>query len=496
MKIQRTDFSLMLGFAVLALLLRLPFVSHYLYHWDSVNFALSLEKFDVRLDQPHPPGYILYSYLGRLVNFFVGNANTSLVIVSLIAGILGVVAIYWLGLRMFNRAIAIVAAVFVLTSPLHWFYAEVALSYELEFFFVILVAGLAYLLIQGDHALWPWLALALGVAGGVRQNTLVFLFPLFLLALYFLNWRKRIWSLVLLGGVVLAWLVPMVMLSGGLQGYLSVLRKGGSFVADNSSIFSPLQVLLNSARLTAFIAYALILGNLLFIYGLWLLVKHWREVVRDRRSWVLAVWTLPSMFFYGVLFVRQPGYIFTFLPALMLVAAFLAVRLGNSIAERLRSPASASLVPSAIVVINVLFFLFAPAKLFGRDNIVFLTPSRHTIVARDTSLADRIQTVREQFNPQDTVVLGGSWDFRIPDYYLRDYQMPHLSYQMKAQPTLLPSNVDTVVFLEPIYPNSVLATLPYKTITLSDGETIEYVTWPKGTRAELGTDGLTLMASK
>ncbi len=485
MKTRRIDLFFMLGFALLALLLRLPFRSHYLYHWDSVNFALSLEKFDVRIDQPQPPGYILYSFMGRAVNAFVGDANTSLIIVSLIAGILGVVAIYWLGMLMFNRPTAIVASAFVLTSPLHWFYADVALSYEVEFFFVILVAGLAYVLIQGNQRLWPWLAIALGVAGGVRQNTLVFLFPLFVLALIFLNWRQRILSLVVLAGVVLAWLIPLILLSGGLQGYLAALRSGGSYVAGSSSLFSPIELVINLARLTAFIAYGLVLGNLLFVYGLWLLLKHWRAVARDHRAWVLAVWTLPSMLFYGLIFVRQHGYIFTFLPALMLVAAFLAVRLGETVAARLRSAAAVGLVPGVIALVSALFFLFAPAQLFGRDNVVLQTPSRSTIARRDTSLGERIQIIRAQFNPQDTVVIGGGWDFRIPDYYLRDYQLPHLSYQLKNQPTPLPANVNTVVFLEPVYSNTILSQLPHKSISLADGETMEYVRWNKGVRAEL-----------
>ncbi len=494
MKMKRVNLSFMFGFAILAFLLRLPFRSHYLYHWDSVNFALSLEKFDVRLHQPQPPGYILYSYLGRAVNAFVGDANTSLVIVSLAAGILGVAAMYWLGMVMFDRATAVAAALFVLTSPLHWFYAEVALSYELEFFFVIMIAGLAYLLIRGQHNLWPLLALTLGIAGGVRQNTLVFLLPLFVLALVFLNWRRRILSAALLGVVVLAWLAPMILLSGGLQGYLSVLRSGGSVVAGDLSVFSALQVLVNAVRLTAFIGYALILGNLLFVYGLWLLIKNWRTVIRDRRAWILGVWAVPAMLFYGLLYVRQHGHIFTFLPALMLLAAFLAVKAGRALAARLRSPASAVLVPGVVALTGALFFLFAPAKLLGRDNVILQTPSRNTIQYRDTSLAERIQVVRARFDPRNTVVIGGGWDFRIPDYYLRDYQLPHLSYELKTQPILLPDNVNTVVFIEPVYPNDILDRLPHKIIPLPDGDSIEYVTWDKGMHAELCANCFDLVA--
>ena len=40
----------------LALITRLPCRSIILHHWDSVNFALALEHYDVRLHQPHPPG--------------------------------------------------------------------------------------------------------------------------------------------------------------------------------------------------------------------------------------------------------------------------------------------------------------------------------------------------------------------------------------------------------------------------------------------------------
>ena len=104
------DRFILLGLLVLALVTRIPFRSQFLYHWDSVNFALSLEHYDVRLHQPHPPGYFLYSMLGKVVNSVVHEANTSLVLISLLGGALGILAIYWLGLRLFNRKVAIIAA--------------------------------------------------------------------------------------------------------------------------------------------------------------------------------------------------------------------------------------------------------------------------------------------------------------------------------------------------------------------------------------------------
>jgi hypothetical protein len=52
----------------LTLLTRVPFTSKFLYELDSVQYALGLQKYDVYLHQPQPPGYFLYVMAGRAVN--------------------------------------------------------------------------------------------------------------------------------------------------------------------------------------------------------------------------------------------------------------------------------------------------------------------------------------------------------------------------------------------------------------------------------------------
>jgi len=76
---------------VLTLLTRLPFRSHLLYDHDSVQFALGLRDYDVYLHQPHPPGYFLYVHAAKLLNFFIGDANSSFVWISMIASACAVV---------------------------------------------------------------------------------------------------------------------------------------------------------------------------------------------------------------------------------------------------------------------------------------------------------------------------------------------------------------------------------------------------------------------
>src|SRR5439155_13400219 len=79
------------------LVTRLPFQSKLLYHYDSVQFALALEKYDPYLHQPHPPGYFLYVMAGKVLYFFLANANLSLILHRIFGSGLAVVGVYFLG---------------------------------------------------------------------------------------------------------------------------------------------------------------------------------------------------------------------------------------------------------------------------------------------------------------------------------------------------------------------------------------------------------------
>jgi len=46
--------------------------------WDSVNFVKAIGHFDMRLQQPHPPGYPAYVFLGRVMNLFTHDARSAL----------------------------------------------------------------------------------------------------------------------------------------------------------------------------------------------------------------------------------------------------------------------------------------------------------------------------------------------------------------------------------------------------------------------------------
>ena len=84
------------GLAALTLLSRWPYRAGMLYNWDAVQFALALREFDVTKHQPHPPGYLLYVGLGRLLNIPLADPNLAYVGLAMLFSAATTVTVYWL----------------------------------------------------------------------------------------------------------------------------------------------------------------------------------------------------------------------------------------------------------------------------------------------------------------------------------------------------------------------------------------------------------------
>jgi hypothetical protein len=442
---RKTDVLIAIGLFLPGILTRVPFRSRFLYHWDSVNFALGLEHFDIYQHQPHPPGYFLYVMTGRLVRLLVGDANASLVWMSVLAAGLTAAATFWLGRSLWNRRAGIVASLLFLTSPLFWFHGEVALSYMVEALFVVLVALLCYGHLKGtDERVWLS-ALVLGVAGGFRPNTMVFLLPLWAVAVWRYRWRRALGAAGVLAGVGLAWLAPMVILTGGIARYTEALRAAGEIVAAESSLSGAAQLAVNGFRLGMFTFYALGAGLVpLAVGGLYGAVtrrSQWRAWAKSPEFRLFFWWLAPSLFFYALIHIRQPGHTFTFMPALLLLLGGLLG--GGNLPGLARGWAWA--LTGLVVLVNALFFLIAPPSLFGGQHLTLTPPTWPTIRARDASLEGRVGYIRAHLSPEETVILANGLDFRHPDFYLREYPVVRFAALPVTTTLSLPPSVTTVV---------------------------------------------------
>jgi 4-amino-4-deoxy-L-arabinose transferase-like glycosyltransferase len=192
---------------------------------DSVHFALALKNYDIAVHQPHPPGYFLYIMLGRFFSLFTSNANMTFIMISVLFSGLTVVAVYLLGRELYDKKTGLLAAIIALTSPNIWFHGEVALTYIVESFFSTAFALVCWKVYKGNHR-YLWLsAVILAVAGGVRQNTAVFLFPLWLFSMKGVPLRKIMLSMGLFSMCCLFWFFPMVRMTGGWDVYKGAFRE-------------------------------------------------------------------------------------------------------------------------------------------------------------------------------------------------------------------------------------------------------------------------------
>jgi hypothetical protein len=234
------DFTVAAGIAMAVMLTRLPFRGAMLYHWDAVNFARALDHFDVRLAQPHIPGYLLYVLIGRGARWLLGSdAQTALVALSVIGSGLAAGMLYLLATVMFDRRTALIAALGFASSPLLWFYGEIALPHAVDAFLVITGVWLACRIIQGAHHVLVVLALWLALTGAFRPQSETFLMPLTLYAVVRIGWTRHLpVAAIVWIAANLAWLLPLFWLSGGAAAYAETSRVFYARFSDTTTIWT------------------------------------------------------------------------------------------------------------------------------------------------------------------------------------------------------------------------------------------------------------------
>ena len=225
--------------AVIYLAAHLPFLARSLEDYDSINFALGLRDFDPSRHQPHPPGSPVYIAAGRAAWVVfgswlpLGRAAAEAVTLALLSAVSGAIVLLALA-RIFaslsspsGKASVLWATAIAAACPLFWLFGLRPMS-DLPGLAAALVAQ-GFLIEGRTHA--PSLltgALLTGLAAGIRVQALWLTVPLLLFVL-FEYWRagatrRVLQSAAALSAGALAWAVPLVADSGGLDAYLRALR--------------------------------------------------------------------------------------------------------------------------------------------------------------------------------------------------------------------------------------------------------------------------------
>ncbi|HWN03542.1 MAG TPA: glycosyltransferase family 39 protein [Candidatus Dormibacteraeota bacterium] len=451
------DLAIALGLGVVTLLSRWPYRARMLYNWDAVQFALALHEFDIAKHQPHPPGYLLYVALGRLLNASLGDPTLAYVALAMLFSAGTTFVLYSLARRLYDRATALIAASLLAVSPLFWFYGSVGLTYAGEAFAASVVAWFAYGALTGHVPSLYWGALAVGLTGGMRQSVLVLLLPLWLgSALLGIRSRRRV---AIAGGIllasVLAWLLPMLWLTGGPAAYVGASTQlYGSMLLPTSVLGGSLEVTLAQAR---YLLESTLVG--LGPLGLVALAlpAYARGMGWNRPEWFLLGWMVPPIIFYMLIHFGQAGYVLTFLPALVILLSRVLAWVVAAGSERLRRPnwrwalTTATLLP--LVLINTGFFVSArplPREFNNRGGDGWVWRARdefHDWIMSRTAAALReheavirtyVETIRAVYDPSDTALvteLGNPRSYpwlRHAMFYMPEY--PTYQVQVGAMP--------------------------------------------------------------
>jgi hypothetical protein len=349
-------------FFFLGIATRIPFTSRLLLNMDSCQFALALEKFDITVHQPHPPGYFLYVMMGRILHLFIADANVVFVSISVFFSGLTVACVYLLGKEVFERKIGIVAALLALFSPSFWFHGEVALTYVVEAFFSTVTALFCWRILTGQEKYLWFSVVILGLAGGVRQNTPVFLLPVWLYSVRNMAPGRIVASLCVLAATCLSWFIPMVWMSGGWDAYREAFRELWMFNTGGHGVLEGEWGYLRqfSLKMFLYLIYGLGVGLFPVALAVYSMAKRGRwKSVDSTKAIFFSLWVLPVMMFFLFVFlsIQNPGYILIFLPALFILASFSIFHIGNELGNRYGRKACLTILTAVVVLNMAAFFL-------------------------------------------------------------------------------------------------------------------------------------------
>lgn len=380
----RIDTRAVYAVAAVWFVAHLPFLAPALEDIDSINFALGLHHYDPALHQPHPPGYPVYIAIGRLALAlihaitpgiaYVRADALALAIWSAIGGALAIVAAGHLFRDMTaNRedagAVGFWGATFLALTPLFWITGLRPMS-DMFGLGVALVAQA--LILRGSidgKGLVAGAALA-GLAAGIRTQTVPLTLPLLAYSL-FAQRQRGVWllrPLAALAGGGVVWAVPLLVVTGGVSGYLRALgsQAGEDFAWADMLWAHPtpraIAIALYDTLLLPF-ANPVTGAILLAIAALGIL----RMLVVDRRAFVVLVIGYVPYAIFHLLF-QEPAmlrYAMPLVVPIVFAAAFLACSFGSSLG-RLRNSFSSrrgAFVAAPIVVLLIVPNLVQPSTL-------------------------------------------------------------------------------------------------------------------------------------
>jgi hypothetical protein len=428
---------------------RLVYAPAFLYFFDNVNFALSIERFDPSAHQPQPPGYPLFVALLKLLNVLFRDPRRDLEAAGLIGSAAGLALVWLWTSHLFGRAAAWIAAALLAANPIFWMAGIVN---PVRTFLVVIAAAsgaLAWNALTGsDPQGWFYLmSAALGFLSGFRPEALALLLPLWAATGIYRKLHFRYWAAGagLLAVSALTWLVPLVVRIGGVT---TTYRFFAEYLRDNSAGYTlaygaSAVAGLGTIRRVVLWNFALALG------WIWALPLAWRTL---RLTWskqhtiVLAAAFLPAFLFHALIHVRDVDQTLITIPVVCVI--------GGAVLANLKPRGVLTAAVSVAVLFSLWNFrrpLLPDLQATSRGAIRYLDDwTRSTFAALDALKSDRAAV----WIWDDAVVSWRQVSYYYPKNRLLDLDADPPLWLEQRHST--PATIDNRVVLIPNAPSLVL----------------------------------------
>jgi hypothetical protein len=224
-----------------------------LWEYDECLYAAAVQKFEPLIHHPPPPGSPVYIAVTKLAALFTGDPFRALLAVSIVSVVVGFLAFVLAFSALAARGGSQVAAgrEDVVESRFPVNVTGIVAATLLYMSPAVLMSGV---LPQADSgalallglAIWACargnpllLALACAATVGWRPQFSIAVVPMFFVAVAQLRtWRDRVNALVLFGAGCLAWLAPLVITTGGTEGFWNWLSGQAAYFAQHDADLS------------------------------------------------------------------------------------------------------------------------------------------------------------------------------------------------------------------------------------------------------------------
>jgi hypothetical protein len=418
----RKDYIIICLLFCTGILSRLFFLEKMQSHWDGPQYSIGVVRYSLEQQTPAPLGYPLYIAMGRLFYELIHDPHLALLVISVLFSGIGAVVFYNAGKILANRTVGIIASILYLSGPTLYYFGLTAYAYGLVPVIATALAISTYLIAVKKIKKGFIIGVIYSLALGIRPQEFFAFTPLFLLGLYYLPGIGRVQALASFVLVTLCWLLPFMMVVGGIEKYIQISK---AFFAEGAlSPFSFTNVVEHAQRIAKgyFLTFTAA-GAFVMYYPLsWVQKKTtFKKILANRRLLVFLFCFIPS--FLSNLFIRSDhaGYQMIYLASLIVpisYAIWIVCRKNKQVVTG---------VVMLLVLANLWWFFQDRDPNMTRP---YVPTSFHysEIRKNDIRLRAKVSYIRDHFSSNNTVLITESQAWRPIMYYLPTY----LTYNLEG----------------------------------------------------------------